>query len=241
MVLEELEADECGGEEGDVGICHTLPKEAEISVQSTHAIRTSWSPEAAFGLFVPLVYPIQGETVEQGSVLIVGALEDREDRPPSNPVQANPQAISWVLGFKKEQEDIHRCWQPQVVAHDLEHPHKRPTVGMKLGDGDVELGEKLPLKASEGKPEFHLLEQSCVNKAERPIIVCQRKLAGRRGKVALSSSRRAPCGMIGEAHPPSSIAKLPQQCSQKTFPSTRSSWPRDIVFLSLVGERRLLR
>jgi len=115
LVLEELEADECGGEEGDVGICDTLPEEAEISVQSAHAIRTSWSPEAAFGLFFPLVYPIQGETVEQGSVLVVGAhldelallvfiglLEDGEDRPPNNPVQAYPQAISWVLGFKKK-------------------------------------------------------------------------------------------------------------------------------------------
>ena len=47
-----------------------------------------------FGLFVPLVYPIQGETVEQRSVLVIGAhldelalpvfvglLEYREDRP----------------------------------------------------------------------------------------------------------------------------------------------------------------
>ena len=76
MVLEELEADECGGEEGDVGVRHTLPEETEISVQSAHAIRTSGSPEAAFGLFVPLVYPVQGETVEQGSVPVIGAYLD---------------------------------------------------------------------------------------------------------------------------------------------------------------------
>ena len=103
LVLVELEADECGGEEGDVGIRHTLPEEAEVSVQSTHAIRTSWPPEAAFGLFVPLVHPVQGETIEQGGILVVGAhldklafpvfiglLKDREDRPPSNPIQAYP-------------------------------------------------------------------------------------------------------------------------------------------------------
>ena len=77
MVLEELEADKCGGEEGDVGVCHTLPEKAEISVQSAHAIRTSGSPEAAFGLFVPLVYPIQGETVEQRRVFFVGAYLDK--------------------------------------------------------------------------------------------------------------------------------------------------------------------
>ena len=63
-----------------------------------------------------------------------------------------------MLGFKKKQENIHRRWQPQVVAHDLERPHKRPAIGMELGGGDVELGEKLPLETSKGKLELHLLE-----------------------------------------------------------------------------------
>ena len=45
-----------------------------------------------------------------------------------------------------------------MVAHHLKRSHERPAVGMKLGGGDVELREKLPLKAGEGKPEFHLLE-----------------------------------------------------------------------------------
>ena len=58
-----------------------------------------------------------------------------------------------------------------MVAHDLERPHERPAVGMELGGGDVELGKKLPLKASEGKPEFHLLEQGCVNEAEGSTVV----------------------------------------------------------------------
>jgi len=57
-----------------------------------------------------------------------------------------------------------------MVAHDLERPHKRPAVGMELGSGDVELGEKLPQKASEGKPEFHLFEQGCVDEAEGSIV-----------------------------------------------------------------------
>ena len=33
-----------------------------------------------------------------------------------------------------------------------------PAVGMELGGGDVELGEKLPLETSKGKLELHLLE-----------------------------------------------------------------------------------
>ena len=103
LVLEELEADERGGEEGDVGTRHTLPKEAEISVQRTHAIRTSGSLEAALGLLVPLVHPVQGEPVEKRRVLIatahayelplpilVGLLEDRKNGPPGDPIKADP-------------------------------------------------------------------------------------------------------------------------------------------------------
>ena len=58
-----------------------------------------------------------------------------------------------------------------MVAHDLERPHERPAVGMELGGGNVELGEKLPFKASEGKPKFHLLEQGCVNEAEGSTVI----------------------------------------------------------------------
>ena len=103
-----------------------------------------------------------------------------------------------------------------MVAHYLERPHERPAVGMKLGGGDVELGKKLPFKASEGKPKFHLLEQGGVDEAERPTVVPLVIGANWQvgGKVAPSSFRRAPCGMIGEAHPPSSTAELPQQSLQ---------------------------
>ena len=65
LIFEELEGDERSGEKGDIGVCHAFPKEAQIPVQSTHAVRTSWPPEASLGLFIPLVYPIQGEAVEQ--------------------------------------------------------------------------------------------------------------------------------------------------------------------------------
>ena len=58
-----------------------------------------------------------------------------------------------------------------MVAHYLENPYERPAVGMELGGGDVELGEKLPFKASEGKPKFHLLEQGGVYEAEQPAGV----------------------------------------------------------------------
>ena len=63
-----------------------------------------------------------------------------------------------------------------MVAHYLEGPYERAAVGMELGGGDVELGEKLAFKASEGKPKFHLLEKGGVHKAEQlavvPFVVC---------------------------------------------------------------------
>ena len=75
-----------------------------------------------------------------------------------------------MLSFKKKEEDVHRCWQPQVVAHNLERPHERPVVGMELGGGDVELGKKLPFKASEGKPKFHLLELVVYMRQNNPPV-----------------------------------------------------------------------
>ena len=80
----------------------------------------------------------------------------------------------------------------QMVAHDLERPHERPAVGMELGGGNVELGKKLPLKASEGKPKFHLLEQGCVNEAEgstvvRLVVGANWKVGGQGSTVIFSS------------------------------------------------------
>jgi len=54
---------------------------------------------------------------------------------------------------------------------------------MELGGGYVELGQELPLKACDGKPELDLLEHSGVNEAEggvvAPLIVGADGLTGR--------------------------------------------------------------
>ena len=83
-------------------------------------ISITWPPEASLGLFIPLVYPIQGEAVEQRGILVVwahldklafpilvGLMEDREDRPSSNPVQTHPQATSRVFSFEQEEKNVH--------------------------------------------------------------------------------------------------------------------------------------
>ena len=69
LVLEVLMSDDCRGGESSVGRCDSVPKVAEIPIKSAHGLRTSGPPEAVLG--VPLVHPIQGETVEEGGILLV--------------------------------------------------------------------------------------------------------------------------------------------------------------------------
>ena len=70
-----------------------------------------------------------------------------------------------------------------MSAENLISSHERPAVGMELGGRNVELGQKLPLEAREGKPEFDLLEHGCVYEAEgglvAPLIIGADWLTGR--------------------------------------------------------------
>ena len=42
---------------------------------------------------------------------------------------------------------------------------------MKLGRGDVELGQQLSLEASKRKPKLHFLEEGGVDEAEQVVVV----------------------------------------------------------------------
>ena len=64
LVLKEFEGDYLSSGEGDVGRGHILPEETKVFVQFPHVVETPWSPEVVFGVFVPLVYPIQGEAIK---------------------------------------------------------------------------------------------------------------------------------------------------------------------------------
>ena len=70
-----------------------------------------------------------------------------------------------------------------MCADNLVSSHERPAVGMELGRSYVELGQELPLKAREGKPEFDLLEHGGVDEAEggvvAPLIIGANWLTGR--------------------------------------------------------------
>jgi len=58
-----------------------------------------------------------------------------------------------------------------MCADDLECPDEHPAIGMQLGRGDVELSQKLPLKASKGESELDLLEYGGVDEAEGVTVV----------------------------------------------------------------------
>jgi len=82
-------------------------------------------------------------------------------------------AIAGVLRLEQVQEDVHRGREPQVCAENLISSYERPAVGMELGGGYIELGQELPLKACEGKPEFDLLEHGGVYEAEGGVVAPQ--------------------------------------------------------------------
>ena len=113
----------------------------------------------------------------------MGLLEDGENGPPSDPIEANPQTIARVLRLEQVEEHIHQGRMSQVRADNLVSLDERPAVGMKLGGGYVELGQELPLKVCEGKPKLDLLEHSGIDKAERgvvaPLIIGADGLTGR--------------------------------------------------------------
>ena len=60
-------------------------------------------------------------------------------------------------------------------ADDLIRPDECPAVGMKLGGVYVELGQELPLEASEGEAKLDLLEHGGIDEAEgfaiAPLVV----------------------------------------------------------------------
>ena len=92
-------------------------------------------------------------------------------------------AITRVLRLVQVQEYVDGGRESQVGAENLVSSHERPAVGMELGGGNVELGQKLPLEACEGIPKFDLLEHSCVYEAEgglvAPLIIGADWLFGR--------------------------------------------------------------
>ena len=115
------------------------------------------------------------DTHELPFPVFVGLLEDGEDGPPSNPIEADPKTIAWVLGLKQIKEHVHRSWMSQVRTDDLVCPDERPAVGMKLGGGYVKLGQELPLETSKGEAELDLLEHSGIDEAEgftvAPLVI----------------------------------------------------------------------
>jgi len=101
LAFKKLVGDDGGSRQSHVGKGNSFLEVAQVLVELPHFFWLPGLPEAR--LFLSLVHPIQGEPVEEGEVLIVAAnahefplpvlirlLEDGKDRPPSDPVEANP-------------------------------------------------------------------------------------------------------------------------------------------------------
>jgi len=56
-----------------------------------------------------------------------------------------------LFHFEEVLEDVDEGRLPEISAQDAEGLDERPTVGVKLGRGDIYLGEKLPLEPRKGK------------------------------------------------------------------------------------------
>ena len=101
LAFEKLVADDGGSRQSDVGRGNSFPKVAQVLVELPYLFWLPDFPEAR--LLLSLVHPVQGKPVEEGGVSVIAAnanefplpvlirlLEDGEDRPPSDPVEANP-------------------------------------------------------------------------------------------------------------------------------------------------------
>ena len=101
LTFVEFIGDDGGGGQSYVGRGNSFLEVAQVFVELPHLFWTPSPPEA--GLLLSLVHPVQGKSVKEGGVLViaadahelpfpvfVGLLEDGEDGPPNNPIEANP-------------------------------------------------------------------------------------------------------------------------------------------------------
>jgi len=101
LAFVKLVGDDGGSRQSHVGRGNSFPEVAQVLVELPHLFWLPVLPEAR--LFLSLVHLVQGKTVEEGGVSVVAAntnefslpilirlLEDGKDRPPGDPVEANP-------------------------------------------------------------------------------------------------------------------------------------------------------
>jgi len=84
-------------------------------------------------------------------LVFVEVLEEGEEDPTRDPGEAYPKAFPLFLHFEEMQENVHGGKDAQVPAENLKTPYKCPAVGVELGGGCVNLGEKFPLKGVNGR------------------------------------------------------------------------------------------
>ena len=115
LTFSKFEVDNGEGGQSDVGGGNLFPEVAQVFVKLPHFFWTPSPPKIILGLVLPLVHPVQEESIKKGRIPIVaahtdklalpvfvGLLEDREDGSPNNPIKAHPQTIPWLLGLEQK-------------------------------------------------------------------------------------------------------------------------------------------
>ena len=77
LAFNEFEVDDGEGGQSDVGGGNFFPEVAQVPVKLPHFLWTPRPPKVVLGLLLPLVHPVQGESIEKGRVPIVATHTDK--------------------------------------------------------------------------------------------------------------------------------------------------------------------
>jgi len=77
LTFNEFKLDDQGGGQNDVGGCQFFPEAAQVLVKLPHFFWTPSLPKGVLGLLLPLVNPVQGESIKKGRILIIAAHADK--------------------------------------------------------------------------------------------------------------------------------------------------------------------
>lgn len=77
LTFSEFKLDDRGGGQNGVGGGHFFPEAAQVFAKLPHFFWTPSLPKGVLGLLLPLVNPVQGESIEKGRIPIITAHADK--------------------------------------------------------------------------------------------------------------------------------------------------------------------
>jgi len=102
---------------------------------------------------------------------LVRLLKECQEYSPSHAIQTDPQPLPQVFDLEEIKENIYRRRKTKVAAKNGKRSHERPIVRMKLGGGNIQLGQQDTFEGGEGQPKPQSSKEGLVNEAERTLGV----------------------------------------------------------------------